>query len=522
MPAHPFQLQRDRMEKDVYWLSVGQHLPERADRPALTWGARTLSFAALDRAVSRRARWLQRIAGPSTSCVGLMFDAQSELALTVLALTRLRRPFLSIPRATAHGQALEWCAGAGVGIALTDCPQRCDGLPGVLPCPPIGSEEASDDLEALTETVPADGPGADDRFTVIGGSGSTGRRKLIPVSQVQMCNRILDAIESLQISESDHTVGLIHLEFASAQHRLLAALSAGGRVSLIEPWADDWLAQLQLSRATMIVAGVVHCEALLRTTDTLASPALPEVRALTIGGSTVADALRAQVMERLTPNVWVLYGSNECWFATVAPPQMVRTVPGTIGMASSRSEVRIANARGAIAAQGEVGRIAVRNLSLPRAYLDGTPEENIRLSNGWFDTGDLGRQLPDGQIVFLGRQDNMMIFNGVNIYPSEIEQCAMTFPGVAQAAAFPMRHPVHQSVPLCAVAFRPDALPDGQGLMRHLARGLGFKAPLGLFLFDALPLIAHGKPSVREIIGRIEADNLQPITLEGRARDLSE
>lgn len=509
------------MPEDVYRLSVSQHLPQHADRPALSWGTRTLNYAELDRAVHRHARWLFGVDPTRTACVGLVFDAQEALALSLLALARLRRPFLVIPRTTPPRQAIQWCARAGVEWLLTDNPSRCAGLPKALRCP--------DDLtDSPTEHLTADLPGTilssarpTDLFTVIGGSGSTGRSKLIPVSQAQMCDRMLDTAESLQLSADDHSVGLIHLEFASAQHRLLAALAAGGRVTLSIHRSEDWLRQLRACRATVVSAGVIHVEALLRSAESLPAPALPDVRALTIAGSTVPDPLRVRVLNRLTPNPWVVYGSNECWYATVATPSMVRSVPGTIGVASSRSDVQITNAAGEPTSAEEVGRIAVRSASIPAAYLDGSPEENRALSTGWFDTGDLGRRRPDGQIVYLGRSDNLMICNGVNIYPIEIEQCALAYPGVAQAAAFPMRHPVYQNVPLCAVAFAMPATRDTTGLLRHLSEALGFMAPVGLYVFDELPLISHGKPSVREIIRRIENDRMEPILKAPPTTDLN-
>lgn len=509
------------MPEDVYRLSVSRHLPQRADRPALSWGARTLSYAELDRAVHRHAGWLCDVEPTRSACIGLVFDTQASLALSLLALARLRRPFLVIPRTTPPRQAAQWCARAGIEWVLTDRPNRCAGLPMAVRYP--------DDLtDGLTGPWPRELTAAairdaapEDLFTVIGGSGSTGRSKLIPVSQAQMCERILDTAESLQLSDDDHSVGLIHLEFASAQHRLLAALCAGGRVTLSVSRRNDWLRQLQACRATVVSAGVIHVEALLRSAASLPAPALPDVRALTMAGSTVPDALRARVLDRLTPNPWVVYGSNECWYATVATPAMVRAVPGTIGVASSRSDVRIANAAGGPAPAGEIGRIAVRSASIPAAYLDGTPEENSALSNGYFDTGDLGRQEPGGQIIYLGRADNLMICNGVNVYPIEIEQCALAYPGVAQAAAFPMQHPVHQNVPLCAVAFSTTAPRDTAGLLRHLSEELGFLAPVGLYVFDELPLISHGKPSVREIVRRINADRMEPILRTPPAKGLS-
>lgn len=490
------------MQKDVYQLSVTRHLANGGDRPALTTGDRALSYSELDATTARLARKLLDNGTAEARCVALVYGSQWELALALLTLARLQVPFLAIPRSTPHAQALEWAARAGVDAVLSDCPEHFADLP-------RRRNEADGARDAATGFDVADPRRL---FAVIGGSGSTGRSKLIPVSQAQMCNRILDTSESLGLTHADRSVGLIHLEFASAQHRLLAALCAGGCVSLVEPWSRGWLRQLRDCEATVISAGVVHVEALLRDAEGETAIALPSVRALTIAGSTVSDDLRRRVSTRLTPQLWVVYGSNECWYATVATPAMVASTPGTIGVHSARSRVRIVTSSGMNASAGEVGRIVVGSASLPESYLDGSREENRVLRDGWFDTGDLGRQLPDGQIAFCGRHDNLMIFNGVNIYPVEIEQCALGYPGVAQAVAFPMRHAVHQHVPLCAVSFRADAPQDGAGLFRHLASRLGFRAPVGIYLFDALPLISHGKPSVREIARLIGAHGMTPIT----------
>jgi acyl-CoA synthetase (AMP-forming)/AMP-acid ligase II len=126
-------------------------------------------------------------------------------------------------------------------------------------------------------------------------------------------------------------------------------------------------------------------------------------------------------------------------------------------------------------------------------YHDDPAATRKAFRGGWFRTGDLVRALPDGQLVYCGREDHMMIMNGVNIHPAEIERTLCEHPAVADAAAVPLRHPVHQEVPVCAVVLRPGIPVTDRELLAFAERRLGFRGPRGIVVLDEIPRNAQGK-----------------------------
>ena len=111
-----------------------------------------------------------------------------------------------------------------------------------------------------------------------------------------------------------------------------------------------------------------------------------------------------------------------------------------IGMPLAGVEVQILDADGEPLPNGQAGQIGVRftQHKLDVRYLDPSGDRVSGLHNGWFLPGDLGKMSADGRLTFLGRADDLIIFDGINIYPDEIEQAALQCANVSDACAFGM------------------------------------------------------------------------------------
>jgi acyl-CoA synthetase (AMP-forming)/AMP-acid ligase II len=106
-------------------------------------------------------------------------------------------------------------------------------------------------------------------------------------------------------------------------------------------------------------------------------------------------------------------------------------------------------------------------------------------------------QFVNGCLVFSGRSDDMMIFDGMNIYPAEIESALLEHPAVCEAASFPLKHERFQDVPVAAVVLRMPA--DLEDLEKHCARVLGVKRPRMIRVLDSFPVNAMGKTLKRDL-----------------------
>jgi malonyl-CoA/methylmalonyl-CoA synthetase len=170
--------------------------------------------------------------------------------------------------------------------------------------------------------------------------------------------------------------------------------------------------------------------------------------------------------------------------------------PGTVGFPLPGVELKITDpATGEALPQGEAGMIEVRGPNVFKGYWQ-MPEktrEELR-DDGFFITGDIGQIDADGYVSIVGRQKDLIITGGYNVYPKEIELIIDEQPGVLESAVIGLPHPDFGEAVACVVvpekgaALDPDAL--GASIRTRMAR---FKQPKAIFVVDALPRNTMGK-----------------------------
>jgi acyl-coenzyme A synthetase/AMP-(fatty) acid ligase len=127
---------------------------------------------------------------------------------------------------------------------------------------------------------------------------------------------------------------------------------------------------------------------------------------------------------------------------------------------------------------------------------------NANFREGWFYPRDLVSLMPGEPLIFHGRADDVMILNGINIFPSAIEDILESHPGVKEAVAYAVKSRVHGEIPVAAVVLN-DAAEAGlaSDLLNHCRQALGIRAPRQIVVLDRIPRNAAGKPLRRELSG---------------------
>jgi len=126
-------------------------------------------------------------------------------------------------------------------------------------------------------------------------------------------------------------------------------------------------------------------------------------------------------------------------------------------------------------------------------YLDDDDATKRAFRDGWFLPGDLGKFTPDGQLIFLGRADQMMIMDGINIYPTEIETVIARHPAVRDSAVIPLHSAVHQDIPVCAVALHQGENVTEEELLNFAFQRLGSRYPRRIIILEQIPRTEQGK-----------------------------
>ena len=168
--------------------------------------------------------------------------------------------------------------------------------------------------------------------------------------------------------------------------------------------------------------------------------------------------------------------------------------PGSIGMPIPNVEVSVQDDNGQSLADGTIGEICVRGGNVMQGYWNQPEETTNVLQNGWLRTGDIGYRDSEGYFYITDRKKDMLLVNGINVYPREIEEVIYQFPGVKEAAVVGRPDPRRGEQPLAFLAANEGVNVDEKALLQFLRERLAdYKVPRHVVIMSALPRNATGK-----------------------------
>ena len=168
--------------------------------------------------------------------------------------------------------------------------------------------------------------------------------------------------------------------------------------------------------------------------------------------------------------------------------------PGSVGPPIPGVEVTVQNDAGAVLTDGATGEICVRGANVMLGYWK-QPQETARaIRAGWLLTGDLGHRDADGYFFITDRKKDMLLVNGINVYPREIEEVIYQFPGVKEAAVVGVPDARRGEQPVAFVSAQDGATLDEKTLQHFIRERLAdYKVPKHITVLPALPRNATGK-----------------------------
>jgi fatty-acyl-CoA synthase len=172
--------------------------------------------------------------------------------------------------------------------------------------------------------------------------------------------------------------------------------------------------------------------------DTVASHDLSALRIVAVSGSALAPELATRALDAFGDVVYNLYGSTEVAYATIATPADLRAAPGTVGRPPHGTAIRLLDPDGHDVPPGATGRIFVGNSIQFEGYTGGGSKEQIA---GLMSTGDIGHVDAQGRLFVDGRDDDMIVSGGENVFPREIEELLTAHDGIAEAAVIGVPDP---------------------------------------------------------------------------------
>jgi len=264
---------------------------------------------------------------------------------------------------------------------------------------------------------------------------------------------------------------------------------------------EETLRAVQDHKAQVLAVVPVMLQRILRLPEeTLSAYDLSSLRITSASGSALPGELATEWMDRFGDNVYNLYGSTEVAYATVATPEDLRAAPGTAGRAPRGTVVRLYDEEGREVPPGEVGRIFVGNEMSFEGYTGGGGKEDI---DGLLCSGDVGHIDSDGRLFIDGRDDEMIVSGGENVFPREVEDLLADHEAVVEVAVIGVEDEEFGQRLKAFVVATVEADVSEDELKAHIKANLAaYKAPREIEFLDELPRNATGKILKRELHAR--------------------
>ncbi|MBT8155188.1 malonyl-CoA synthase [Epibacterium ulvae] len=433
--------------------------------------------------------------------VAVQVEKSPEALAVYAACAQAGLIFLPLNTAYTVDELTYFIDNSGAALVLCDARQK------------TALEPVAIAQSARLETLNADGTGSlvdqahdmpeefatvdrsgDDLAAFLYTSGTTGRSKGAMLTQDNLLSNAKTLVTEWRFTDADvllHALPIFHT------HGLFVAtnvvLAAGGSMIFLPKFDQDRIID-ELPGATTMM-GVPTFYTRLLDDPRFTQDLTQHLRLFVSGSAPLLAETHVKFEDRTGHRILERYGMTETNMSTSNPYDGERRA-GTVGFPLPGVELKITNPdTGAELPQGEIGQIEVRGPNVFKGYWQ-MPEktaDELR-ADGFFITGDLGKVDADGYVQIVGRNKDLIISGGYNIYPKEIELVLDEQPGVLETAVIGVPHPDFGETVLGVIISEAGATPDLEAIMASVQGSLArFKHPRALVVQDALPRNTMGK-----------------------------
>jgi fatty-acyl-CoA synthase len=362
-------------------------------------------------------------------------------------------------------------------------------------------DDAEDTLEHLIANGDGSGPpkaGKAPKIVILT-SGTTGTPKGAPRDEPKSLGMIGGLLGKVPFHAGETTELCVPMFHALGFAHMALGLGLGSTLVVRRHFDPEvTLDSLQDNEATALIVVPVMLQRILDLgEDAIKERDLSHLKIIFASGSALGTELVKRTLEAFGPVVYNLYGSTEIAYATIATPEDLEKEPGTVGGVVRGSIVKIIGEDGEEVDKGETGRIFVGNLAQFEGYTGGETKEQIK---GLMSSGDVGHFDGNGLLFIDGRDDEMIVSGGENVFPAEIEELLAGHEAIEEAAAIGVDDEKFGQRLKAFVVLRngkdlsEDAVKDY--VKDNTAR---YKVPREVVFLDELPRNSTGKVLKREL-----------------------
>jgi acyl-CoA synthetase (AMP-forming)/AMP-acid ligase II len=330
-------------------------------------------------------------------------------------------------------------------------------------------------------------------------SGTTGTPKGASRRQPQSLDPVAALLEKIPLKARERTMIAAPTFHSWAFAHFTLAMGLCSTIVLKRKFDPEATLSLTAQhRCTGLVVVPVMLQRILELDDeVLRRYDLSHLKAVPVSGSALPPAVSERWMDLFGDNLYNLYGSTEVAWATIATPEDLRAAPGTAGRPPRGTVVRLYGEDGRPVAPGETGRIFVGNELAFEGYTGGGNKDAI---DGLLSSGDVGHFDEGGRLFIDGRDDDMIVSGGENVFPGEVEDFLAGHEAVAEAAVFGVEDPDFGQRLKAVIVVREGHALEVDEVKRFVKSNLaGYKVPRDVDFVDELPRTSTGKVLKREL-----------------------
>lgn len=464
-----------------------------------------LTYADLETRSNALARGFAALGvGPGSTVATLIRDRR-ELVDTMLAAAKVGARLVLLNTGFAGPQLADVALREGVNVVVYD--EEFTELLEVLPsavlrvlavCAGSGAVPRVDELIAANDAGPLPPPARQGGFVLLTG-GTTGTPKGVP-REVRSPLAAAALLERIPLRRNQTLILAAPLFHGTALNQFILSLSLASTVVLRRRFhAETTLAAVAAHKADVLVLVPTMLSRILDLgPETLAKYDTSSLRVVFSAGSALPAALGDAATAAFGDVLYNFYGSTEVGVAAIATPDDWRVASGTVGRPPKVCTVRLYDADGHLVAEPDRrGTIYVRSMLAFSGYSGGGHKQSI---NGLLSTGDVGHWDSGGRLFIDGRDDDMIVSGGENVFPGEVEDLLYAHPDVTEAAILAVPDAEFGQRLAAFVVRRPGAELDDNGVRAYVKANLArFKVPRDVTFLDELPRTSTGKLLRREL-----------------------
>jgi len=469
---------------------------QHAQQTAIFWGDREISHAELLAQSQNVADYLQsRLGVKPGDRVGLWLKNCPEFISSVFGVLQAGAVVVPINNFLKPAEVAFILKDSGAKEVISDASlaEAQAQVAGLLPGLKIlSAEEIANRPASVADLKPAE-RGEADLAALLYTSGTTGHPKGAMLTHGNFLHNVASCVEVLGIRDDDRVVVALPQfhSFMFTVGTLLPCLTGCGIVLIktLNPF-KSLLEEIARQRGTILPSVPAFYRAVLAVPEFGKLP----LRLCISGGAPLPSEVFNKFTQMFSFPLREGYGPTESSPVATVNPIYGENRPGSVGKPIPNVELSIRDEHGGELPAGATGEICIRGGNVMLGYWNQPEETKKVFRDGWLLTGDVGHRDTDAYYYITDRKKDMLIVNGINVYPREIEEVIYHFPGVKEAAVIGVPDARRGEQPVAFVAAAEGQTIDEKALLQFIRGQLAdYKMPKQIIMLPVLPKNATGK-----------------------------